>query len=140
MPGVLPQAAGENARGAPPLSPQDRSLIDELLASVAYLLDSHEYDRFGEIFAADIYFDNPGRLVARGLPAVVDAFRGITQPAISHHITNVVVTPSGPDSASCLSKALTVRSTGITAAEYHDLVRREPEGWRIYSRSIVALG
>ncbi|MGH3187377.1 MAG: nuclear transport factor 2 family protein [Streptosporangiaceae bacterium] len=140
MSGVLAQATGESARPVPPLALHDRSMIVELLASVAYLLDAHEYDRFGEVFTTDIDFSNPGRLVAHGLPAVVDAFKAITQPAISHHITNVVVTSSGPDSASCLSKALTVRSTGITAAEYRDLVRREPDGWRIYSRSIVALG
>ncbi|MBB5159396.1 nuclear transport factor 2 family protein [Saccharopolyspora phatthalungensis] len=123
------------------LSLEDQAQIHRLLASVAYVLDAHDYDRLGEVFAPDIRFDNPGRLTAEGLPALIDAFKGIAQPALSHHITNVVVSPEGPDTAACVSKALTLRSTGVvTAAEYRDVVHRTDDGWRISARIIRPLG
>ncbi|PKW16282.1 SnoaL-like protein [Saccharopolyspora spinosa] len=122
------------------LSPDDQAQIHQLLASVAYVLDAHDYDRLGEVFAPEIRFDNPGRLTAEGLLSLIEAFKAIATPALSHHITNVVVTPAGPNEATCVSKALTLRQTGVAAAEYRDTVRRCADGWRISSRTIRPLG
>jgi hypothetical protein len=119
----------------------DTDQIRDLMSRVGYVLDSRDYDRLGEVFSTDVHFENPGRLVADGLPALVDAFKKITDPALSHHITNVVVTPLDATTAACQTKALTLRSGGqVTAAEYSDAVRKEPAGWRIATRLIRPLG
>ncbi|WDZ83856.1 nuclear transport factor 2 family protein [Micromonospora cathayae] len=124
-----------------PVTPADTRAIEDLLNRVAYLLDSHEYDRLGEVFAPGITFDNPGRLTANGLDEVIAAFTAITTPAISHHITNVVVDPVDGDTAECVSKALALRAGGVvTAAVYRDTVTRTDTGWRIAARRITALG
>ncbi|MEU9889974.1 nuclear transport factor 2 family protein [Sphaerisporangium sp. NPDC051011] len=115
--------------------------IRDLLSQVAYVLDSHDYDRLGEVFAEDVHFENPGRLVAHGLPSLIEAFKKITDPAVSHHVTNVIVTPVDGGSAECVTKALTLRKGGVlSAAEYRDTVRLGADGWRISSRSIRPLG
>ncbi|WP_131889955.1 nuclear transport factor 2 family protein [Jiangella asiatica] len=123
------------------MTTDDHADVRDLMSAVAYVLDSHEYDRLGEVFAADVHFENPGRLVADGLPALIEAFKGIADPAISHHVTNVVVTPVDATTATCRMKALALRSGGVlTAAEYTDTVRKEATGWRIASRHIRPLG
>lgn len=123
-----------------PLSPADCRDIEATLNRVAYVLDSHDYARLGEVFADDIEFDNPGRLTASGLNAVVDAFSQISTPAVSHHITNVVITGVDADNAECTSKALTLRAGGVvTAAIYRDIVTRSASMWLITSRRITPL-
>lgn len=123
------------------ISEDDIREIHTLLARVAYVLDSHEYERLGEVFAADVHFENPGRLVADGLPALIEAFTQIANPAVSHHVTNVVVQPIDEVTATCSMKALALRSGGnVTAAEYTDTVQKGPQGWRIAARHITTLG
>ncbi|GAA2217767.1 nuclear transport factor 2 family protein [Micromonospora olivasterospora] len=124
-----------------PVDPADARAIEELLNRVAYILDAHEYDRLGEVFAPGILFDNPGRLTANGLDDVIAAFKAITTPAVSHHITNVVVGGVDDDTAECDSKALALRAGGeVTAAIYRDTVTRTGAGWRISARRISPLG
>ncbi|MFF5235243.1 nuclear transport factor 2 family protein [Dactylosporangium sp. NPDC000521] len=124
-----------------PMSPADARAIEDVLNRVAYLLDAHEYDRLGEVFAADISFDNPGRLTADGLDEVITAFKAIATPAVSHHITNVVVNGVDDDTAECESKALALRAGGqVTAAIYRDTVTRTGAGWRVSARRIRPLG
>ncbi|WP_433077240.1 nuclear transport factor 2 family protein [Dactylosporangium sp. CA-052675] len=124
-----------------PVSPADARAIEEVLNRVAYLLDTHEYDRLGEVFAPEISFDNPGRLTADGLDAVIASFKAIATPAVSHHITNVVVVGAGEDTAECQSKALALRAEGkVTAAIYRDTVTRTDAGWRVSARRISPLG
>lgn len=118
----------------------DRSAVLDVLNGVAYILDSRAYDRLGEVFAADIHFDNPGRLTADGLDKLIDAFKAIANPSISHHITNVVVVPDTGERATATSKALTIRADkAVAAAEYTDVVKKTAAGWRIASRSIRPL-
>ncbi|MEU4565343.1 nuclear transport factor 2 family protein [Micromonospora sp. NPDC023956] len=123
------------------MNPADARTIEDLLNRVAYLLDAHEYDRLGEVFAPEVSFDNPGRLTASGLDEVIAAFKAIASPAVSHHITNVVVTGVDDDTAECDSKALALRAEGkVTAAIYRDTVTRTDAGWRISARRISPLG
>ncbi|WP_375735557.1 nuclear transport factor 2 family protein [Polymorphospora lycopeni] len=123
------------------MPPADARAIEEVLNRVAYLLDAREYDRLGEVFAPEVFFDNPGRLTARGLDDVIAAFRAIATPAVSHHITNVVVGGVDDDTAECNSKALALRAGGeVTAAIYRDTVTRTDAGWRISARRISPLG
>ncbi|MFG1951887.1 nuclear transport factor 2 family protein [Micromonospora sp. NPDC048830] len=124
-----------------PVDPADTRAIEDVLNRVAYILDTHEYDRLGEVFSPGISFDNPGRLTASGLDEVIAAFTAITTPAVSHHITNVVVDAVDDDTAECHSKALALRAGGqVTAAIYRDTVTRTDAGWRISARRISPLG
>lgn len=124
-----------------PLPAAEIDRIRDLLSQVAYLLDAHDYDAMGTVFAQDVRFENPGRLVAHGLDELIASFKKITDPAVSHHVTNVLVTPVDERSAECVCKALTLRSNGVlAAAEYRDTVRLEAGGWRIGSRTIRPLG
>ncbi|WP_416903787.1 nuclear transport factor 2 family protein [Micromonospora echinospora] len=124
-----------------PVDPADARAIEDVLNRVAYILDSHEYDRLSEVFAPDVSFDNPGRLTASGLDEVIAAFKAIATPAVSHHITNVVVDGVDADTAECLSKALALRAGGqVTAAIYRDTVTRTDAGWRVAARRISPLG
>jgi len=123
------------------VDPADARAIEDVLNRVAYLLDAHEYDRLGEVFAPEISFDNPGRLTANGLDEVIAAFKAIANPAVSHHITNVVVGAVDGDTAECESKALALRAGGqVTAAIYRDTVTRTDAGWRVSARRISPLG
>ncbi len=114
--------------------------VERLILSAGYVLDSHEYERMGEVFAEEIDFANPGRLEAQGLAALIAAFQAIPDPARSHHTTNVVVRMIDEDEAEVRSKALTIRADGAVApAEYTDLVRRTDAGWRVARRRIRPL-
>ena len=122
------------------LSESDRNEIINVLHGVAYILDMHNYDRLGEVFSGDMHFDNPGRLTADGLDNVISAMKKISNPAISHHITNVIIMPDDDKTVRATSKALTMRpDKNITAAVYSDVLKKTSEGWRISSRTIRPL-
>lgn len=122
------------------LSESDRNEITNVLNGVAYLMDTRSYDRLGQAFSADMRFENPGRLAAEGLPAVIESFKKITDPSLSHHITNVVLTANDDGTVRAVSKALTIRSDkSLVAAEYTDILKKTEAGWRISSRTIKRL-
>jgi hypothetical protein len=111
-----------------------------VLNGVAYLLDARSYERLGDVFSSDMHFENPGRLTADGLANVIGAMQKIVNPAISHHVTNVVLASVDDKTVRATSKALTIRSDkSIAAAEYTDIVKKTDAGWRIASRTIKPL-
>lgn len=118
----------------------DRNDIADVLNKVAYILDSKEYDRMGEVFADDVQFSNPGRLTANGLDELKAAFRSFPAPSLSHHITNLLLSGREDGTVEALCKALSQRADkSIVAAEYTDILKRTPKGWRITSRTIKPL-
>lgn len=122
------------------LTERDRADVLDVVHRVAFILDAREYRRMDEVFDAEVRFENPGRLKAEGLDALMEAFGKIADPAISHHITNTVLSPGEDGTVVALSKALTIRSDkSLAAAEYTDTVRKTPTGWRIASRTIKPL-
>jgi len=126
--------------GKSSLPESDRNEILNLLNGVAYILDAREYDRLGEVFAVDMKFENPGRLKAEGLKEVTESFRNIKDPALSFHITNVIITPNDDGTVRALCKALTMRSDkSFAPAHYTDVVKKTPAGWRIASRTVKPL-
>lgn len=123
-----------------PLSENDRNEILNLLNRVAYILDAREYDRLGEVFDADMHFENPGRLKAEGLSVVIESFSKVKDPALSFHTTNVIITLNDDGTAHAMSKALTMRSDkSFAPAQYTDVVKMTPAGWRIASRTVKPL-
>jgi hypothetical protein len=122
------------------LSDHDKAEILNTLHGVAFILDSRSYDRLGEVFSADMHFENPGRLTANGLEEVIAAFKKVAAPGLSHHITNVVITPDASGTVHAICKALTMRADkSINAAEYRDVLKKTKDGWRISSRNIRTL-
>ncbi|MCJ8145265.1 nuclear transport factor 2 family protein [Ancylobacter sp. A5.8] len=122
------------------ISEIDRTDITDILHKVAYILDSKEYDRMGEVFAEDIQFSNPGRLTANGLEELKTAFKGFPAPSLSHHITNLLLSGSEDGTVKALCKALSQRADkSMAAAEYTDILKNTSEGWRIASRTIRPL-
>ncbi len=118
----------------------DRIDITDVLNKVAYILDSKEYDRMGEVFADDIRFSNPGRLTANGLDELKTAFENFPAPSLSHHITNLLLSGNEDGTVKALCKALSQRADkSIAAAEYTDVLKKTPMGWRIASRTIRPL-
>ncbi|MBS0248919.1 MAG: nuclear transport factor 2 family protein [Proteobacteria bacterium] len=112
-----------------------------MINAVAFIIDARAYDRLGEVFAADMRFENPGRLRAEGLANVITAFKGFTSPAICHFITNTILTVDGDGTVRALNKALSIRQDkSLLAAEYSDVLCKTEQGWRIASRDIRGLG
>ena len=118
----------------------DRIDITDILNKVAYILDSKEYDRMGDVFADDIQFRKPGRLTANGLDELKTAFKNFPAPSLSHHITNLILSGSEDGTVQALCKALSQRADkSIVAAEYTDILKKTSNGWRIASRTIKPL-
>ena len=127
--------------GQKQLSEHDRTEILDVINAVAFIMDSRGYDRLGEVFAPDIHFENPGRLKADGLDNVITAFKGFANPAISHFITNTILSVDDAGTVRAISKALSIRQDkSLVAAEYNDVVTKTEQGWRIASRNIKTLG
>jgi len=127
--------------GQKQLSEHDRTEIVDVINAVAFIMDSRGYDRLGEVFAPDMHFENPGRLKADGLADVIAAFKGFASPAISHFITNTVLSVDGTGTVRAISKALSIRQDkSLMAAEYSDVMTKTGQGWRIASRNIRTLG
>ncbi|MDX3809743.1 nuclear transport factor 2 family protein [Bosea thiooxidans] len=118
----------------------DRIDITDILNKVAYILDSNEYDRMGEVFADDIRFSNPGRLAANGLPELITAFKSLPAPSLSHHITNILLSGREDGTVETRCKALSQRADkSMAAAEYTDIIKKTAAGWRIAFRTIKPL-
>ena len=118
----------------------DRNDITDILNKVAYILDSKAYDRMGEVFADDVQFSNPGRLTANGLQQLKAAFGKFPAPSLSHHITNLLLAGHDDGTVEALCKALSQRADkSMAAAEYTDILKKTPVGWRIASRTIKPL-
>ncbi|MFE3193777.1 nuclear transport factor 2 family protein [Nocardia sp. NPDC059240] len=123
------------------ISPADRLAIHELLALHGHLSDSGDFDRFTEVFTDDVRYDltayNAG--VVTGLNALRDmALQLGDRNPLAHHVTNIVISPTTPDTARALSKGLAVNLDGTTGSvTYDDTVQRTPGGWRITHRRII---
>ncbi|MEU2253532.1 nuclear transport factor 2 family protein [Nocardia xishanensis] len=128
----------------PEITAEDRVAIHETIALHGHLADDRAWDRLDEVFADDVVFDvtDYGYGTLHGLRAMRDLARGAQDDAnqpLGHHVTNVVVVGRDRENVRARSKALAVAADGTTAsAVYEDMLRREPQGWRICYRKVVA--
>lgn len=126
------------------ISAEDRIAVHETIALHGHLVDDHEWDRLGEVFADDVVFDvteyGYGRL--HGLQAMQELVRNSSDPSnqpLGHHVTNIVIVGHDRQNVRVRSKALAVAADGTsTSAVYDDVLRREPQGWRIGHRTVTA--
>ena len=114
--------------------------INQILSLWAHLVDNHAWDRFGEVFTEDAYFDSSvfGFAPVTGIAAICD-MASQDGHAKAHHTTNVYVQEGAGDEITTVSKGLGLLSNGAVASvTYTDRLRRTPKGWRLASR-ILAL-
>ncbi|KZS49584.1 nuclear transport factor 2 family protein [Rhizobium anhuiense] len=114
--------------------------INQILSLWAHLVDNHAWDRFGEVFTEDAYFDSSvfGFAPVTGIAAICH-MASQEGHAKAHHTTNVYVQEGAGDEIATVSKGLGLLSNGAVASvTYTDRLRRTPEGWRLASR-ILAL-
>ncbi|MGV9818816.1 nuclear transport factor 2 family protein [Nocardia xishanensis] len=128
----------------PEITAEDRVAIHETIALHGHLADDRAWDRLDEVFADDVVLDVTayGYGTLHGLRAMRDLARGAqgdTNQPLGHHVTNVVIVGRDRENVLARSKALAVAADGTTAsAVYEDVLRREPQGWRICYRKVVA--
>lgn len=121
----------------------DRIEIHETIALHGHVADARDWDRWREVYTEDLVLDleDFGLGTTHGLAALrqmsLDNQDDPAQP-LGHHVTNIVVSQDG-DRVHARSKGLAVNADGTTGTVvYEDTLRREPQGWRIFHRRILA--
>lgn len=125
------------------LSEREILSIHQLVADVSFAFDSGEYaTQLPTVLTEDVVYENPGVVRLEGRDALVEKLDGMTDPAVSHHTSTITVRATGPDTATCRSKVITLRSGGrVTFGEFVDVVRRDDTGtWKLGHRLVRPLG
>jgi 3-phenylpropionate/cinnamic acid dioxygenase small subunit len=102
-----------------PLTTEDRLAIADLIALHGHLFDEGELDRLDELFTHDVIYDvgDCGQEQMQGIDAIRSGALALgDRNAVSHHVTNIVVTAMNDNSASVRSKGLGVTMTGRSEA------------------------
>lgn len=125
------------------LTAEDRWAIGETISLHGHLFDEGQLDRLDELFTSDVVYDVSD--MDYGVLVGIDAIRDVAltlgaRNPLAHIVTNIVITDAEDDDTAIVrSKGLAVMSDrGCGTATYVDTVRRQPEGWRISHRKILA--
>jgi hypothetical protein len=122
----------------------DRWAITETLSLVGHVFDDGRLDEIDTVFTSDVAYD----MSAVGMPVIhgIEAARELAQRLgdhgpIAHYVSNVVVVGEDDRNGGEVavdSKGLMLMADGtLNAVVHHDVLRREPGGWRIARRRIV---
>ncbi len=124
------------------LSPEDRTVITDLISMHGHLVDDGELERMGEVLTDDAVYDvtdlGGGTIV--GLAAFREASlaMGAANP-VGHHVTNIVLAEAGDGTVRARSKGIGIRADGTCGSvTYEDEVARGENGWRITRRRVLA--
>src|SRR3984893_14434813 len=121
-----------------------RAEIQELLARYAFLLDDHEFEAVGELFAPDARFGSPGSTHV-GREAIVANYRalGDLYPITLHEARGFVLDFVDDDHArghvTGFSEQACARHTVIASFRYSDEYVRLDGRWRFASRQVRTL-
>lgn len=122
----------------------DRWAITETLGLVGHVFDDGRLDEIDTVFTADVVYD----MSAVGMPVIdgIEAARelagqlGAHGPQ-AHYVSNVVVVREDGDEVAVDSKGLVLMADRtLDGVVHHDVLRREPAGWRIARRVVVPQG
>jgi hypothetical protein len=120
---------------------EDRWAITETLSLVGHIFDDGRLEEIDAVFTVDVVYDMSalGMPVITGIDGACEAARQMgARGPVAHVVTNVVIGAEDGDEVAVDSKGLMVMADHTTnAVVNHDVVRREPAGWRIASRRIV---
>lgn len=131
-----------------PRDDADRRAITSVLHGYCRMLDSLELEQVPSFFTDDcevVYGPEP-RMQSHGAADLAQALQRLSRFArTSHHLSNVEIELTGPDSASSISYVLAWHQQPDGAsrtlyAQYHDRFVRTPEGWRIAERRQLTNG
>lgn len=125
----------------------DRWAITETLSLVGHVFDDGRLDEIDTVFTSDVVYD----MSAVGMPVLtgIEAARELATTMgdhgpIAHFVSNVVVVGQDGDrhgDVAVDSKGLMLMADRtLMAVVHHDVLRREPAGWRIARRRIVPQG
>lgn len=130
----------------------DEGEIKRILFEYAFHLDAADPEKMIPLFTPDLYIAYGPSHGAEGADAYLEtlsnertgiaAFFGGT----SHHVSNVVIDFVDADTAHVRSvlyayhKYNRERPDGIVYGQYHDIVVRTPEGWKIKRRELKHAG
>jgi len=121
-----------------------RAEIAELLARYAFLLDDHEFEAVGELFAPQARFGSPGSTHV-GREAIVANYRALAEvyPVTLHEARGFVLEFRDDEHARGevlgFSEQASARHTVITSFRYDDEYVRLDGRWRFASRRVRTL-
>lgn len=119
----------------------DITEIQQLIALYAHAVDAPDQAMFPQVFTEDAVFDArpTGWGLIEGREAIAAWFaRGKPPHPPSHNTMNVHIYEEGGETK-VRSKWLSIdrRDGSMVSGDYHDVVVRTPEGWRIRSRGFI---
>lgn len=124
------------------LTEQDRIDITDLINLHGHLTDAGELDQAGELFTPDATYDldDFGLGSLQGAAAMREAALALGEAnPVGHHLTNIVITQIDERSARVRSKGIGIKADGTAGSVvYHDIVTRQPDGWKISHRKVTA--
>lgn len=124
-------------------SASDERSILNTLSEFPRVVDRNEWDRVGEVFAEDLWFNYGDGREQQGLAALLTQFRTFHDrcSAMQHLIGSVQIELNGDNAvtrayvqARHQGKGDYAQSVYDTHGEYTDQWARRPEGWRIVRR------
>jgi 3-phenylpropionate/cinnamic acid dioxygenase small subunit len=119
----------------------DRWAITETLSRVGHVFDDGRLDEIDTVFTSDVVYD----MSAVGMPVIkgIEAARELAgqlgdHGPIAHYVSNVIIVSQDADQVAVDSKGLMLMADrSLNGVVHHDVLRREPAGWRIARRLIV---
>ena len=124
-----------------PLDVADRLEIHELAARYANAIDDRDWDALAAVFTDDALYvlSGFGELDGRyeGFGAIRALMESSDSHPVAHHVTNVVVSVEGGDVRLTSKIAGPGRRGRVGSADYRDVLRHEPGGWRIAERLVT---
>ena len=126
--------------GGQALPVEDRLDIHELAARYGTVVDDRDWEHLDEVFTVDATFELQGFGRVDGRYDGLDAIRALMTAGphpVAHHVTNVLV-DSHDGLVTMRSKIVgTTPRGGAGSADYADVLRLEPVGWRIARRTVT---
>jgi hypothetical protein len=120
------------------VEPGDTIQIHELITRYCHILDTRNWADLDRIFLPDSVVDSGPELgVYRGIGEIAAFWRDYPHPD-GHHALNVLVLGTNEDgTVNVITKGFFARPGGFNGGDYHDVVRKTPDGWRFVSRTYV---
>ena len=130
----------------------DKDEIAQVLYDYANFLDLNETDALVQLFTPDCHIAYGPEHGADGIDAYRETLQndkfgvGAFFAGTSHHVSNVVVEFTDPDTAQVRSvlyawhKYNRDRPDGVVMGQYHDILVRTDAGWRIKRRELKHVG
>lgn len=122
-----------------------REAVTETLYDYCAFLDEKRLDDWIGLFTEDVVFEEGGQ--TRGRPALRAKVLGLLQkfPALSHHLSNIRVTRTGPETASSVSyiyawHELRNGQSMELWGRYVDEHRFDGGRWKICKRTVMVQG